>query len=94
MIFEHPVTQSLWLKRFALLPKCPSFHITSYDARLSTSPNYSELLFRKHSRSPEELMPYQYKRESLNNDEANQLTNDRNTFREKFVIWPPLDTGG
>jgi len=38
-------------------------------------------------------MPYQYKREPLNNDEANKSTNACNTFREKFVIWPLLDIG-
>jgi len=37
-------------------------------------------------------MTYQYKREPLNNDEIDKLTNACNTFREKFVIWPPLDT--
>lgn len=30
-------------------------------------------------------MPYQYKRESLNNDEINKLINSCNTSREKFV---------
>ena len=38
-------------------------------------------------------MPYQYKREPLNNDEVNKLTNSCSTFREKFVIWAFLDTG-
>jgi len=38
-------------------------------------------------------MPYQYKREPLNNDEVDKLTNACNTFREKFVIWTLLDTG-
>ncbi len=38
-------------------------------------------------------MPYQYKREPLNNDEVNKLTNSCNTFREKFVIWTLLDIG-
>jgi integrase/recombinase XerD len=38
-------------------------------------------------------MPYQYKREPLNNDEVNKLINACNTFREKFVIWALLDTG-
>ena len=38
-------------------------------------------------------MPYQYKRESLNDDEVNRLTNACDTFREKFVIWTLLDTG-
>jgi len=38
-------------------------------------------------------MPYQYKREPLNNDEVNKLTNACNTFREKFVVWTLLDTG-
>lgn len=36
---------------------------------------------------------YQYKREPLNNDEMNKLTNACNTFRKKFVIWTLLDTG-
>jgi integrase/recombinase XerD len=38
-------------------------------------------------------MPYQDKREPLNNDEVNKLTNVCNTFREKFVVWTFLDTG-
>lgn len=38
-------------------------------------------------------MPYQYKREPLNDDEVNKLTNACETFREKFVIWTLLDTG-
>jgi len=38
-------------------------------------------------------MSYQYKREPLNNDEVDKLTNACNTFREKFVIWTLLDTG-
>jgi len=38
-------------------------------------------------------MPYQYKREPLNNDEVDKLTNACNTFREKFVIWTLLDIG-
>jgi len=38
-------------------------------------------------------MPYQYKREPLNNDEVNKLANSCNTFWEKFVIWTLLDTG-
>jgi integrase/recombinase XerD len=38
-------------------------------------------------------MPYQYKREPLNNDEENKLTNSCNTFRVKFVIRTFLDTG-
>jgi integrase/recombinase XerD len=36
---------------------------------------------------------YQYKREPLNNDERNRLTNACDTFREKFVVWTLLDTG-
>jgi len=38
-------------------------------------------------------MPYQYKREPLNDDEVNSLTNACDTFREKFVVWTLLDTG-
>lgn len=38
-------------------------------------------------------MPYQYKREPLNNDEVNKLTNACSTFREKFVAWALLDAG-
>jgi len=38
-------------------------------------------------------MPYQYRREPLNNDEVNRLTNACDTFREKFVVWTLLDTG-
>jgi len=30
-------------------------------------------------------MPYQYKREPLNNDELNKLTNTVDTFKEKIV---------
>jgi len=36
---------------------------------------------------------YQYKKEPLNNDELNKLTNSCNTFKERFVIWILLDTG-
>ena len=32
-------------------------------------------------------MPYQYKREPLNNDEIDKLSNSCSTFREKFVVW-------
>ncbi len=35
-------------------------------------------------------MPYQYKRELLNDDEVNRLTNACDTFREKFVVWTLL----
>lgn len=35
-------------------------------------------------------MPYQYKREPLNDDEVNRLTNACDTFREKFVVWTLL----
>ena len=38
-------------------------------------------------------MVYQYKREPLNNDEVNKLTNACNIFREKFAIWTFLETG-
>ncbi len=38
-------------------------------------------------------MPYQYKRQPLNNDEVNRLTNACDSFREKFVVWILLDTG-
>jgi len=38
-------------------------------------------------------MPYQYKREPLNDDEVNKLTNTCETFREKFIVWALLDTG-
>ena len=38
-------------------------------------------------------MPYQYKREPLNDDEVNVMTNACDTFREKFVVWILLDTG-
>lgn len=38
-------------------------------------------------------MPYQYKREPLNDDEVNRITNACDTFREKFVVWTLLDTG-
>ncbi len=38
-------------------------------------------------------MPYQYRREPLNDDEVNKLTNACETFREKFVVWTLLDTG-
>jgi len=39
------------------------------------------------------LMPYQYKREPLSDDEVNRLTNACETFDEKFIIWTLLDTG-
>ena len=38
-------------------------------------------------------MPYQYKKEPLNDDEADRLTKACDTFREKFVVWTLLDTG-
>jgi len=38
-------------------------------------------------------MSYQYKREPLNNDEVNKLTNFCSTFQGKFVIWTLLDVG-
>jgi len=38
-------------------------------------------------------MPYQYKREPLNDDEVDGLINACDTFREKFVVWTLLDTG-
>jgi len=38
-------------------------------------------------------MPYQYKREPLNDDEVNAMTNACDIFREKFVVWTLLDTG-
>jgi len=38
-------------------------------------------------------MPYQYKKEPLNNDEVDRLINACDTFREKFVVWTLLDTG-
>jgi len=38
-------------------------------------------------------MAYQYKREPLNDDEVNSITNACDTFREKFVILTLLDTG-
>jgi integrase/recombinase XerD len=38
-------------------------------------------------------MFYQYKREPLNNDEVNKLTNFCSTFQEKIVIWTLLDAG-
>jgi hypothetical protein len=33
------------------------------------------------------FMPYQYKKEPLNNDEIDKLINSCDTPREKFVIW-------
>lgn len=38
-------------------------------------------------------MPYQYKREPLNDDEVNSIANACDTFREKSVVWTLLDTG-
>jgi len=38
-------------------------------------------------------MPYEYKREPLNDDEVNRLTNACDTFQEKFVVWTLLDSG-
>lgn len=32
-------------------------------------------------------MPYQYKRELLNDDEVNKITNSCSSFREEFAIW-------
>ena len=39
------------------------------------------------------VMPYQYKRESLTQDEATRLVNTCQTHTEKLVIWRLLDTG-
>ena len=36
-------------------------------------------------------MPYQYKREPLNNDEVDKLINSCSTFREKFILWRNID---
>ena len=38
-------------------------------------------------------MSYQYKREPLNSEEVNKLTNSYSTFREKIVVWALLDIG-
>ena len=38
-------------------------------------------------------MGYQYKREPLANDEADRLANATQTFQEKLIIFPLLDTG-
>jgi len=38
-------------------------------------------------------MPHQYKREPLNDDEANRLINACDIFQVKFVIWTFLNTG-
>ena len=38
-------------------------------------------------------MFYQYKREPLNNDEVDKLTNACDNFWKKFVIWILLATG-
>jgi integrase/recombinase XerD len=37
-------------------------------------------------------MPYQYKREPLSDDEANQFTDACETFYEKLVVWTLLET--
>ena len=37
-------------------------------------------------------MPYQYKREPLN-DKVSRLTNSCDSFWEKFAVWTLLDTG-
>jgi len=41
----------------------------------------------------EKTMPYQYKREALNDDEVDRLINACDNFREKFVVWTLLNTG-
>jgi len=38
-------------------------------------------------------MPYQYKREPLSDEEANQLQAVCESFEEKLVVWTLLDTG-
>jgi len=38
-------------------------------------------------------MPYQCKREPLNDDEINRIANACDTLGEKFIIWALLDTG-
>ena len=37
-------------------------------------------------------MSYQYKKEPLDNDDIDKLINSCDAFREKFIIWPLLDT--
>jgi len=37
-------------------------------------------------------MPYEYKREPLNDNEVDRITNACDTFREKFVVWTLLGT--
>ena len=39
------------------------------------------------------IMPYQFKREPLTQDEANRLANTCENHREKLIIWTLLDTG-
>jgi integrase/recombinase XerD len=38
-------------------------------------------------------MPYQYKREPLNPDEANRLASCCETHQERLIVWTLLDTG-
>jgi integrase/recombinase XerD len=38
-------------------------------------------------------MPYQYKPETLSDDEVNRLTNACQSFDERFVVWTLLDAG-
>jgi integrase/recombinase XerD len=38
-------------------------------------------------------MPYQYKREPLNPDEANRLASSCETHQERLIVWTLLDTG-
>ena len=38
-------------------------------------------------------MPYQYKREPLNPDEANRLASACETHQERLIVWALLDTG-
>src|SRR5574341_635990 len=38
-------------------------------------------------------MPYQYKREPLNPDEANRLASACETHQERLIVWTLLDTG-
>jgi len=73
----HPLTQVYTLQANALAPQDIAFY--------GRNVVYTRNVRRK-------FMLYQYKREPLNNDEVDKLTNSCDTFREKFVIWPLLNT--
>ena len=62
------------------------------EAFIKSLPAKHNRLFNQNQKQRFSIMPYQYKRGSLNNDGIDKLINSCDTPREKFVIWLLLDT--